>query len=616
MNRPPRPFARYLWATIFALIGSITAPAASATDLQAACARTDFQTILQPDTGSAEARAYWLDRQWLQWPGAAPSGVFKLYHAARGGIAAQPGQRVAGADGALALTLTPTTLPTALSERFKFIGRGAVLSLSNPTREALTPLLQQQLMLVQEDDQGIVQAATGVQLAGVLDDLYAAAESVADLGVTLSTQSTLSTQPASTRFKLWAPTARQVALCLYPSDAAPSVNAMRFDPATGIWAATLPRHRRGNSYRYLVEVFVPGVGLVLNAVTDPYSISLNADSKRSTIADLDDASLAPPGWRQDAAPLRVKTATDMTIYELHVRDFSINDATVPRAHRGKYLAFTHRQSAGMRHLAALSQAGLTDVHLLPVFDIATIPETGCVTPAISGDADSEQQQAIVSRLAAQDCFNWGYDPFHFNAPEGSYATDGADGTRRIIEFRRMVMALHQAGLRVGMDVVYNHTAAFGQHAKSVLDRIVPGYYHRRNALGAVEQSTCCANTATEHRMMGKLMIDSAALWVRAYHIDSFRFDLMGHQPRAAMEKLQARVNQAAGRLVPLIGEGWNFGEVADGAHFVQASQLSLNGSGIGTFSDRARDALRGGGPADNNDSLQQAQGYINGLVYA
>ena len=157
----------------------------------------------------------------------------------------------------------------------------------------------------------------------------------------------------------------------------------------------------------------------------------------------------------------------------------------------------------------------------------------------------------------------------------------------------MVQALHRAGLRVGMDVVYNHTTVSGQEPRSVLDRIVPGYYHRLDAAGAVERSTCCDNTATEHAMMARLMADSVALWAQHHRIDSFRFDLMGHQPRAAMEAVQSAANAAAGRHVPLLGEGWNFGEVADGKRFVQASQLSLNDSGIGTFSDRARDAVRG-----------------------
>ena len=132
-----------------------------------------------------------------------------------------------------------------------------------------------------------------------------------------------------------------------------------------------------------------------------------------------------------------------------------------------------------------------------------MPERGCVTPSPAGPPDSEAQQAAVMARGSSDCFNWGYDPFHFNAPEGSYASDAADGAVRIVEFRRMVQALHRAGLRVGMDVVYNHTYAAGQDRRSVLDRIVPGYYHRLDASGRVESSTCCDNTATEHLMMAQ-----------------------------------------------------------------------------------------------------------------
>jgi pullulanase-type alpha-1,6-glucosidase len=361
---------------------------------------------------------------------------------------------------------------------------------------------------------------------------------------------------------------------------------------------------------------VDGVGLVRNRVTDPYAVSLTTDSRRAYVADLRAPRLAPPGWEEARPPGRVPAPVDAVIYELHVRDFSVGDATVPPGWRGKYLAFTAADSDGMRHLRELAAAGVTDVHLLPVFDFGSVPERGCVTPSPTGAPDGESQQRAVADVRGVDCFNWGYDPVHYTAPEGSYATDPADGAVRILEFRRMVQALHRAGLRVGMDVVYNHTYAAGQDRFSVLDRIVPGYYHRLDAAGRVETSTCCANTATEHRMMAKLMIDSVVTWARDHGIDSFRFDLMGHQPRAVMEALQAQVNAATGREVLLIGEGWNFGEVADGARFVQASQLSLAGSGIGTFSDRARDAIRGRGDGGDVTRQVSVQGYVNGLHYA
>jgi pullulanase-type alpha-1,6-glucosidase len=269
----------------------------------------------------------------------------------------------------------------------------------------------------------------------------------------------------------------------------------------------------------------------------------------------------------------------------------------------------------MKHLKALGDAGLTDVHLMPVFDFASVSEFACTTPSPTGAPDAETQQASVTASAATDCYNWGYDPWHYNAPEGSYASDAGDGARRILEFRQMVMGLHAAGLRVGMDVVYNHTTASGQNAKSVLDRVVPGYYQRLDAAGVVTNSTCCDNTATENLMMGKLMIDSVAQWAREYKIASFRFDIMGHQPRAVMEALQTAVNAAAGRSVQLVGEGWNFGEVANGARFPQASQGGLNGTTIGSFGDKLRDAVRGGGCCDSGSLLVSNQGYINGLYY-
>ncbi|HEX8611327.1 MAG TPA: alpha-1,6-glucosidase domain-containing protein [Telluria sp.] len=596
-------------AAFLAGASASVSPSALAAPMAAVCDSAAFQTVVQPSQGSIEARAVWLDRRLAQWPGVDNVGRFKLYHSPFGGIAAPAGGMVTGASGALSLAASGAAPAPKVAQRFKYVGKGVVLAVAASDLARLPYLHRQQLVLVQEDADGKVRAATRLQAAGALDDLYAAAESAGDLGAVPARQ--------GTTFKLWAPTAQRVSVCTYDSGSgrARSLDAMRFDRATGIWSATRKGDLSGKYYTYAVDVVADGTGLVRNIVTDPYSVSLSTDSKRSYIANLSAPRLKPAGWDKSAPPATVKAQTDMVVYELHVRDFSINDATVPAAQRGKYAAFSRTGSNGMKHLAALARAGMTDIHLLPVYDIASIPERGCTQPAPTGAADGEAQQALIKQTASTDCFNWGYDPYHYNAPEGSYASDAANGATRIIELRGMVMNLHRAGLRVGMDVVYNHTFASGQKEKSVLDRIVPGYYHRLNAAGGVEQSTCCDNTATENRMMGKLMIDSAALWAREYKIDSFRFDLMGHQPRAAMEQLQARVNAAAGRHVQLIGEGWNFGEVADGARFVQASQLSLGGSGIGTFSDRARDHVRGGSAADAGADMIRRQGYINGLVY-
>ena len=565
-----------------------------------------------PDTRSVsttDARAYWLNKQLIQWPRVDGSGTVKLYYSATGQAVAPKDGKVAGAEGSITLERYNGAVPAALAERFKYVSPGAVMSIKAADQAQLPDLLKKQLLLVQEDASGNVQNATTAQVAGALDDLYAAAASVTDLGVRIAN--------GNTTFKLWAPTAQSVHVFTYANGTADATTAdkLAFDPATGIWSLTKSGDLSGKYYKFAVEVFARGTGLVRNLVTDPYSLSLSDNSRRSYIANLDAASLKPAGWDQSTPPAKVAAAPDMAIYELHLRDFSANDATVTAANRGKYLAFTEAGSNGMKHLKALADAGLSDVHLLPVFDLASVPEVGCTTPSPSGAADAETQQATVVATAGSDCFNWGYDPFHYTAPEGSYASDASDGAKRILEFRQMVQALNAAGLRVGMDVVYNHTTASGQNAKSVLDRIVPGYYHRYNAAGAIETSTCCDNTATENLMCAKLMIDSTIVWARDYHISSFRFDVMGHQPRSVMEQLKSKVAAAAGRPVQLLGEGWNFGEVQDGARFVQASMWSLNGSGIGSFNPFIRDAVRGGSPFDSGNALIANQGWINGLWY-
>lgn len=584
--------------------------AASAQAAPADCEGPAARTLqaVAPAMAPLDARAVWLDAQRLRWPGARAGARFRLVFSSRGLVVAVPGQAVSGAERSFALQPDTTPLPAALAERFKWVGAGPVLVV--PRTAPMQALHRGQLVLVQEDATGRVEQATAVQLAGALDDVYAAAENEPALGAAPT--------PKATTFKLWAPTARAVSLCLHRPGSASAEQQLPLqrDPDTGIWHSRVQRDLSGHTYTYVVDVHVRGTGLVRNRVTDPYSLSLTADSRRSWIGRLDAPALQPPGWTTAPRPSRPLANTDLSVYELHVRDFSLHDPLVPREHRGTYLGFTHAGSHGMQHLQSLARAGITDVHLLPVFDLATVPERGCTSPDSVALAqlppDSEEQQAAVMRGAKTDCFNWGYDPLHYTAPEGSYATDAEDPAVRILEFRRMVMSLHAAGLRVGMDVVYNHTSASGQGERSVLDRIVPGYYQRYDEGGQVATSTCCANTATENRMMAKLMIDSAVVWARDHRIDSFRFDLMGHQPRAAMERLQAAVNRAAGRHIHLIGEGWNFGEIAGGARFVQASQGNLDGSGIASFSDRGRDAARGGGCCDNAEQTVQRKGWLSG----
>ncbi len=573
-----------------ALLALLALPAVSAAAL-ADCNSPDLWRVLKASAPAAQADAVFMDRQRIRWPGVA---------------AADSRFTLEGPGFQHDLTRAGTAPPAALVSHHAYLGKGTDLQLPAAALRQLPRWLQGPMLISERGPQNDLRRQAGLQTAGALDDLYAAAETGPNLGAGPSGK--------GTQFHLWAPTATRVALCLHPGaeDPAQREVPMHRDARTGIWSAKLPAKLSGHTYTYLVDVHMPGHGQVRNRVTDPYSLSLTADSRRSWIGRMDAPATQPAGWATAPRPAPLRTSTDLVIYEMHLRDFSVNDASVPAAHRGKYTAFAQGSSAGMAHLRRLAGAGVTDLHLLPVFDFATVPERGCTSVTPHGAPDSPDQQAAVMAGTAGDCYNWGYDPLHFGAPEGSYASDANDGAVRVREFRQMVMALHAAGLRVGMDLVYNHLSASGLNARSVLDRIVPGYYHRLDAKGAVTNSTCCANSATEHRMMERLMTDTAVIWARDYRIDSFRFDLMGHQPRAAMERLQRAVDAAAGRHIPLIGEGWNFGEIANGQRFVQASQLSLNGSGIASFSDRGRDAARGGGCCDNPQETATRPGWLGG----
>ena len=561
-----------------------------------------------PSVSTLDARAFWLTGKVLQWPGITSAGTAKLYWSATGKIVSTYGSPISGSDGSITLDAFTGSVPADVATRFQWIAAGNQYTVRDADVAKLNALHTSQVVLVQEDTSGNVQNSTTAQIAGAMDDLYSAA-STATLGPVVAA--------GSTTYKLWAPTAQSVELYRYDTATgdATHADAMAFDATTGIWSTTIASDTSGTYYRFGVKVFVRGVGVVRNLVTDPYSFTLAADSKRSEVVSLAAANTKPSGWDSSAPPATVSTSTDQTIYELHVRDFSDNDATVPAAHRGKYLAFTDTQSNGMKHLAALASAGLTDVHLMPMFDFSTVPEASCVTPSPTGAADSDAQQALVTATKDTDCYNWGYDPYHFNAPEGSYATSVDDGLTRVVEFRSMVQALNAAGLRVGMDVVFNHTTSSGQNDHSVLDEVVPGYYYRYSAQGDQLGDSCCADTAGENHMMGKLISDSVIMWARDYHVSSFRYDIMGMLPKDVLVALQAKVDGVVGRHVEMLGEGWNFGAVANGARFPQAAMGTLAGSGIGAFNPYLRDAVRGGSPGDSGNSLVSNQGFINGLYY-
>ncbi|WSQ71129.1 pullulanase-type alpha-1,6-glucosidase [Streptomyces xinghaiensis] len=558
-----------------------------------------------PDLDLTKAEAQWIDRDTVVWKVKATAATSQqLVYAPRGGITAEDG---ALSDEGRWLRLAPAALTDAQKKKYPHLAGHPAFRLDERDRDRVREALRGQLIATQRSASGALLAATGVQIPGVLDDLYGAEATKADLGPVFSADGTPS-------LSVWAPTARAVSLELDGKRI-----AMRRDDASGVWSAAGKKNWRGKPYRYAVTVWAPSVRkLVTNKVTDPYSTALTADSKESLVTDLADPALAPEGWaslkKPEAVPLR-----DAQIQELHVRDFSAADPT--NEHPGEYLAFTDRGSDGMKHLEKLADAGTSYVHLLPVFDIGTIPERksdrtepDCDLAALP--ADSEQQQECVGKAAARDGFNWGYDPLHYTVPEGGYASD-PDGPRRTVEFRKMVQSLNGSGLRTVMDVVYNHTVASGQDGKSVLDRIVPGYYQRLLADGSVATSTCCANTAPEHDMMGKLVVDSVVTWAKEYKVDGFRFDLMGHHPKAnmlavrkALDALTVAKDGVDGKAIILYGEGWNFGEIADDARFVQATQKNMAGTGIATFSDRARDAVRGGGPFDADPGVQ---GFGSGL---
>ncbi|MCL2516203.1 MAG: pullulanase-type alpha-1,6-glucosidase [Microbacteriaceae bacterium] len=573
--------------------------------------------VVPPAVGIGQQRAVWVDADTIAWEPSLSGSVdpststWRLYTSPTGGIA-QTDSGVAGGT-ASALTYDPAGLSATELARFPELKGYLALHVNGLNRPAIEKALQGEVEVAQFTGDGVLDALTGTQVPGVLDDLYAAQAQKRTLGV--------SWQGGIPRFALWAPTAQDVTLIHYDAaGAAHSVPAAR--QPDGSWTVLGAKDWKNTDYLYQVRVYEPGQDkVVTNTVTDPYSVGLTVDSTRSVAIDLSDPALAPAQWANTPAPT-IADPAQRTIYELSVRDFSASDTTVPASLRGTYDAFAVNGD-GTKHLKALAAAGLNTVHLQPTFDFASVEEDRSkqTTPACdlaSYPADSTQQQACVEAQASTDAYNWGYDPYHFLAPEGSYAVS-PDGGSRTTEFRTMVGALHADGLQVVLDEVFNHTSASGNAPDSVLDAVVPGYYQRLDANGAVETSTCCQDTASEHLMMQKLMVDSVVTWAKDYKVDGFRFDLMGFHSvdnmkaiRAALDALTLKKDGVDGKAIYLYGEGWNFGAVQNNADFEQATQGQLDGTGIGTFNDRLRDAVRGGSPVDS--STVQQQGFGSGLA--
>ncbi len=590
--------------------------------------------------GVAGASAHLIDGNTLIWQGGKDKPHVRLYYTDSGTIKAN-------AEGVFDfpyITLTPTSLTAEQQAKYPHLKDAAAFAL--PAGKDLKPLLKGELVAIGTDADGILQGATLVQSAGALDALYSEVATKLTYGAVV--------EGGNVTFRLWAPTARSVKLALFDEQhKSLGERTMTLDEASGSWSVQGGSELVGKFYRYDIQVYHP-VSRKLESyqVTDPYSLSLAMNSEFSQVVDLNDPALKPEGWDSLKAPHSQQNPADITIYEAHVRDLTGNDDSTPAEHRGKFLGLTDTDTAPVKHLQALARSGVSHLHLLPVFDIATVNEepakvanidddfsklcqvnpevqnskfagycsSGQTIEAVLGDLqggdskENPQVQELYGYLRGVDSFNWGYDPYHYTTPEGSYATN-AEGSQRILEFREMVKAIKQnIGMNVVMDVVYNHTNEAGLGPKSVLDKIVPWYYQRLNPeTGSVENSTCCSNTAPEHAMFAKLMDDSLVTWARDYKIDAFRFDLMGHHPKDQMVQALAAVKKVNPEMY-FYGEGWNFGEVQDDKRFVQATQKHLAGTGIGSFSDRLRDAVRGGSPFDGGDTIRKTQGFGNGAL--
>ena len=394
-------------------------------------------------------------------------------------------------------------------------------------------------------------------------------------------------RPQMTTLKLWAPTALSVGVKLFSSAGNPNFDSITMVmDNNGIWTANLEGDQNGKYYLY--QVTLPGSGVsapIVNEVNDPYAQGCSANSGRTLI--FDPVKTNPRDWEQDRF-VTLKNNTDAILYEAHVRDFTINaSAGVSPQNRGKFMGMveegTKSPGASKTCLDHLSELGITHVHLLPVFDYA------------GGD---ERQQSD-----AYTWYDWGYDPVLYNTPEGSYASN-PDGTARQQEFKRMVQAFHRRQIGVVMDVVFNHTANTGFDRFSIFDKIYPGYYYRTDASGRYANATGCGNEfASERPMARKFIVDSIKYWMTEYHVDGFRFDLMGILDRLTMQEVYREARQINPNVI-IYGEGWNMEQVLPAK--MMMTQLNVEGSGIAAFNDGIRDNIKG----DFADHA--ARGFVQG----
>lgn len=378
-----------------------------------------------------------------------------------------------------------------------------------------------------------------------------------DLGLTYSA--------TESWFRIWAPVARQVQLLLYKDGEGgePMAAYDMVKAGGGTVVIKIPGDLKGRFYTFRAKINDQWMA----EVPDPYAKAVGVNGKRAMVVDLKDTN--PPGWQQDKSPL-FKNATDAVIYELHVRDagIALNSGI---KHKGKYLGLTETGTRNAEGLATgldhIRELGVTHVHLLPVFDFNSVDETR---------PDSR--------------YNWGYDPLNYNVPEGSFATNPYDGVTRIREFKQMVQAFHANGLRVVMDVVYNHTSLT---EASNFNQLVPGYYYRQNDKGGFSNASACGNeTASERPMFRKFMLESMLYWVKEYHIDGFRIDLMGIHDIETMNLISRELHKVKPDIL-LYGEGWTAGAspLPDSQRAIKANAYKLDR--IAVFSDDLRDGIKG-----------------------
>jgi pullulanase len=378
----------------------------------------------------------------------------------------------------------------------------------------------------------------------------------------------------STTFKVWAPTVEKIAVVVYESfnDNLGEKYAMTMGEK-GVWVLNLKGDFKNKYYNYLVSN-----DSVEKETPDIYTKGASVNGKKGMIVDFD--SINPTNWDNHKRPLAINR-TEAVIYEMHIRDFSVSEDSGIK-NKGKYLGFTEKNTktsegiiTGLDHLKDL---GITHVHLLPVFDFASVDENN-------------------------GGYNWGYDPYLYNVLEGSYATDSQDGTVRIREFKTMVQTLHENGIRVIMDVVYNHTFTTGN---SPMDILVPGYYYRKDEDGKYTNGSGCKNeTASEKPMMRKFIVDSIKFWAQEYKIDGFRFDLMALHDIDTMKEVVTEAKIINPNII-IYGEPWTGGP----SSLLPSMQLrkgSQKGMQVSVFNDDIRNAIKG----DNDGSLL---GFVNGGV--